>query len=102
MSLVPIIWDHVPCYNIMSTVLLLCRIGNALLSPLTSMGVLTHRSVHAKPSARPPIDKVDIFWRMWLQSHLQTSPPIPKKSYPKFRNPRTNLLRVWSPHIFVT
>jgi hypothetical protein len=26
---------------------------------------------------------------MCLQSHLQTSPPTPHKSYPKLRNPRT-------------
>ena len=26
--------------------------------------------------------------RMCLQSHLQTSPPTPKKAYAKFQNPR--------------
>ena len=29
------------------------------------------------------------FWHTCLQSHLQTSPPTPQKSYPKFRNPKT-------------
>ena len=36
-----------------------------------------------------PIDMSGIFRRMCLQSHLQSSPPTPQKSYPKFRNPRT-------------
>ena len=31
----------------------------------------------------------EIFRHTCLQSHLQTSPPTPQKSYPKFRNPRT-------------
>ena len=32
---------------------------------------------------------MEIFWRRCLQSHLQTSPPTPQKSYLKFRNSRT-------------
>ena len=43
--------------------------------PLAPMGVLAPGSAHARPSA--------------LQSHIQTSPTTPQKSYPKFRNPRT-------------
>ena len=65
----------------------------------------------------------EIFRPTCLQSHLQTSPPTPQKSYPKFRNPRTtfennplcppkysivrgvggspNFVRVWNPHIFL-
>ena len=42
------------------------------------------------PPLGPPSTWVDIFWHTCLQSHLQTSPPTPQKSYPKFQNPRTN------------
>ena len=52
--------------------------------PLMLMGVLAPRSAHARAFARPPIDMSGNF-----QSHLQTSPPTPQKSYPKFQNPRT-------------
>ena len=52
---------------------------------LKTSGVLAPRSAHARPSTRPPIYRVS----MCLQSHLQISLPTPKKSYPKFRNPRT-------------
>jgi hypothetical protein len=54
------------------------------------MGVLASGSAHARPSAQPPIEASEIFRPMYLQSHLQTSPPTPRKSYPKFRKPRTN------------
>ena len=57
--------------------------------PLTPMGVLAPGSAHARPSARPPIGMSKNFPAKCLQSHLQTSPPTPQNSYPKFRNPRT-------------
>ena len=41
------------------------------------------------PPLSPPLTWAEIFWCAFLQSHLQTSPPTPQKSYPKFRNPRT-------------
>ena len=91
--------------------------------PLAPMGVLFSGSAHARPSALPPIDVAEISRRTCLQIHLQTSPPTPQKSYPKFRNPRTtfgntplcpskysivrgvgvpNFLGGWNPNIFVT
>ena len=55
----------------------------------------------ARPSARPPSTWAEIFRCMCLQSHLQTSPPTPQKSYPKFRNPRTTFEifqnKIWGP-----
>ena len=51
---------------------------------LKLMGVLATGSMHARPSARPPIDM-----SRNLQSHLQTSPPTPKNPYPKFWKPKT-------------
>jgi hypothetical protein len=42
------------------------------------------------PPFSPPSTWAEIFWQTCLQSHLQTSPPPPQTSYPKFRNPRTN------------
>ena len=57
--------------------------------PLTLLGVLGPWSANARPSAQPPIDTNENFRRTCLQSHLQTSPPTPQKSCPKFRNPRT-------------
>ena len=41
------------------------------------------------PQPSPQSTPVEIFWRTCLQSRLQTSPPTPHKSYPKFRNHRT-------------
>ena len=41
------------------------------------------------PPLDPPSTWAKQFRRTCLQSHLQTSPPTPQKSYPKFRNPRT-------------
>ena len=40
------------------------------------------------PPLSPQSMWAEIFRRTCLQSHLQTSPPTPQKSYPKFRNPR--------------
>ena len=57
--------------------------------PLAPMGVLAPGSAHARPSAWPPIDVSGNFTAQSLQSHPQTSPPTPQKSYPKFWNPRT-------------
>ena len=54
------------------------------------MGVFAPRLRTLDVSARSPIDTSGNFRRTCLQSHLQTSPPTPQKSYPKFRNPRTN------------
>jgi hypothetical protein len=54
--------------------------------PLAPMGVLTPGSAHARPSFRPPITLVNIFWHTCLQSHLQTSPQ-PLRSH--IRNLRT-------------
>ena len=53
------------------------------------MGVLAPGSAHARPSSQPPISTSGNFRRTCLQSHLQTSPPSPQKSYLKFQNPRT-------------
>ena len=56
--------------------------------PLTPLGVLAPGSAHARPSARPPFDmSAKKLRRTCLQSHLQTSPPTPQKSYRKFQNP---------------
>jgi hypothetical protein len=41
------------------------------------------------PPLGPPSTGGEIFWRTCLQSHLETSPPTPHKSYLKFRYPRT-------------
>ena len=41
------------------------------------------------PPLGPPFTTAEIFRLTCLQSHLQTSPPTPQKSYPKFWNPRT-------------
>ena len=57
--------------------------------PLTMMGVLAHRLRTLDRSLVPPSAWAEIFRRTCLQSHLQTSPPTPQKSYLKFRNPRT-------------
>ena len=56
--------------------------------PLASMGVLSHRLRTLDRSLVPPSTWAEIFRRTCLQSHLQTSPPTPQKSYPKFRNTR--------------
>ena len=40
------------------------------------------------PLLGPPLTLEEIFRHTCLQSHLQTSPPTPQKSYPKFRNPK--------------
>ena len=57
--------------------------------PLTPIGVLAHRLRTLDRSLVPPSAWAEIFRCTCLQSHLQTSPPTPQKSYPKFRNPRT-------------
>jgi hypothetical protein len=57
--------------------------------PLTPMGGLAHRLRTLDPSLVPPLTWTEIFQRTCLQSHLQTSPPTPQKSYPTFWNPRT-------------
>ena len=57
--------------------------------PLEPMGVLALRSATRDPPLGPPSTLAEIFRYTSLQSHLQTSPPTPQKSYPKFRNPRT-------------
>ena len=59
--------------------------------PLAPMGVLAPGSAHGRPypTLGPPSTLAKILWHTCLQSHLQTSPPTPQKSYPKFRNPRT-------------
>ena len=57
--------------------------------PLTPIGVLAHRLRTLDRSLVPPSTEAEIFRRTCLQSQLQTSPPTPQKSYPKFRNPRT-------------
>ena len=41
------------------------------------------------PLLGPPSTPVEIFRRTCLQSHLQTSSPTAKNSYPKFLNPKT-------------
>ena len=61
--------------------------------PLAQMGVLTPGSALARPFARPPSTPAEFFRRTCLQSHLQTSPSTPQKSYPKFRNPRKTFLK---------
>ena len=54
------------------------------------MGVLAPGSVHARPSARPPIDTSGNFLAPVSAESPSNIPPTPQKSYPKFRNPRTN------------
>jgi hypothetical protein len=44
---------------------------------------------HARPPLSHPSTLAEIFRHICLQSHPQTSPPTPQKSYPKFRNQRT-------------
>ena len=41
------------------------------------------------PLLSPPSTWAEVFCLRCLQSHLQTSPPTPQKSYQKFLNPRT-------------
>ena len=41
------------------------------------------------PPLGPPLTWAEIFRCTFLQSHLQTSPPNPQKSYPKLPNTRT-------------
>ena len=53
------------------------------------MGVLAHRLRTLDRSLVPPSTQAEIFRHTCLQSHLQTSPPTPRKTYLKFRNPRT-------------
>ena len=53
------------------------------------MGVLAHRLRTLDRSLFPPSAWAEIFWCTCLQSHLQTSPPTPQKSYLKFQNPWT-------------
>ena len=55
-----------------------CRWGSSLLGLRTRDSQLGHPSTWA-----------EIFPHTCLQSHLQTSPPNPQKSYPKFQNPWT-------------
>ena len=52
--------------------------------PCAPMGVLAPRSPD-----QPPINTSGNLQCTYLQSHLQTSPPNPHKSYAKFQNPRT-------------
>ena len=55
--------------------------------PLTSMGILTPGSVHARPSAQAPIDVSKNFQHTFLQSNLKISPRTFKKSSLMFRAP---------------
>ena len=57
--------------------------------PLTPMEVLAHRLRMIDRSLFPLSAWAVILWCTCIQSQLQTSPPTPQKSYPKFRNPRT-------------
>ena len=57
--------------------------------PLAPMGVLAHHLRTLDRSLVPPLTRAEIFRRTCLQSHLQTPPPTPPKSYPKFWNPWT-------------
>ena len=57
--------------------------------PLKPMGIIAHRLRMLDRPLVPPSAWAEIFRRTCLQSHLQTSPQTPQKSYPKFRNPRT-------------
>jgi hypothetical protein len=40
-------------------------------------------------SLSPPSTSAEIFLRTCMHSHLQTSPPIPKKAYAKFQTPKS-------------
>ena len=53
------------------------------------MGVLAPRLRTLDGPLVPPSTQAEIFWLTCLQSHLQTPPPTPLKSDPKFRNPWT-------------
>ena len=55
--------------------------------PLMPMGVLAPGSVHARPSAQPPIDVSGNFPTPMSAEFL----PTPQKSYPKFQNSTTSL-----------
>ena len=69
--------------------------------PLAPRGVLAPGSAHARPSAQPPIDTSGNISVHVSKGHLQTSPPTPQKSYPKFRNPRTTFENTpLTPHIY--
>ena len=61
--------------------------------PQAPMGVLIPGLHTWHPLLGPPSTLAKIFHRMWLQSQLQTSPPIPQKSYPKFQNSTASLSR---------
>ena len=41
----------------------------------------------------PPMTLAEMFRHQCLQSNLQTSPPVPQKSYPMFQTPTTTLRR---------
>jgi hypothetical protein len=53
------------------------------------MGVLAPRSTQTWSPDQPPINTSGNLQCTCQQSHLQTSPPNPQKSYAKFQNPRT-------------
>ena len=60
----------------------------------TKQKLLKHRSSlpglrTLDPQLRLPSTPAEFFRCTCLQSYLQTSPPIPQKSYPKFQNTRT-------------
>jgi hypothetical protein len=59
-------------------------------APLAPMGVLALRLRTLDGPLVPPSTRAEIFRHACLQSNLQTSPPTPQKSYPNFRNTRTN------------
>ena len=66
-----------------------CTVGGLVL-----MGFLAHRLRTLDRLLVSPSEWEEMFRCMCLQSHLQTSPRTPKKSYLKFRNPRTTLLAI--------
>ena len=88
---------EVSCFNLLKTIWTFLR--NFVVVILTSLFKINFRSlwwgssltVYARLTvcSSPHQHKRKFSGTHVVQSHLQTSPPTPQKSYPKFRNPRT-------------
>ena len=56
------------------------------------MGVLAPGSVHARPSARPPIDTSGHF-SAHVSAESTSPPPAPQMQFPLFRTPTATVLK---------
>jgi hypothetical protein len=65
---------------------------NKVKFPLAPMGSSLPGLCTRDPLFGPPSTVAEIFRQPCLQRYLETSPPTPQKSYPKFRNPRITLV----------